>query len=138
MPDTPGNALGQYRTVDAYGAASAGDRVALISRLLQGAVDRLVTARGHLVRREMAAKGENLTRAVGIIEGLRVALDHDRGGDIAGNLERLYDYMVRRITEANLRNDARLLDEVVELLNEIRGGWDEAARTVQLRPATPA
>jgi flagellar protein FliS len=139
MTDHPHNALGQYRTVDAYGAAAAGDRVALISRLLQGAIDRIVTARGHLQRRDLAAKGENLVRAVAMIDGLRVALDHERGGEIATNLERLYEYMVRRLTEANLRNDARLLDEVAGLLGEIRSGWDEAARKALPHTAgTPA
>jgi flagellar protein FliS len=70
-----------------------------------------------------------------MIDGLRVALDHERGGEIAANLARLYDYIIRRLTEGNLRNDAALLDEAVELLNEIRGGWDAAARQVQLRSA---
>jgi flagellar protein FliS len=135
MTDQRQSPLGQYRTIDAYGAAAAGDRISLISRLLQGAVDRIVTARGHLVRRELAAKGEHLTRAVSMIDGLRVALDHERGGEIAANLARLYDYIIRRLTEGNLRNDAALLDEAVELLNEIRGGWDAAARQVQLRSA---
>jgi flagellar protein FliS len=133
MSEPTHSALGQYRTVDAYGAA-AGDRVALISRLMQGAIDRIVTARGHLVRGEAAPKGENLSRAIGMIEGLRVALDHRRGSDIAGNLEQLYDYMVRRLTEGNLHNDTRPLDEVADLLNGIRGAWDEAARTATPRP----
>jgi flagellar protein FliS len=133
MPDPHHNPLGAYRTVDAYGAAAAGDRVALISRLLQGAVDRIVTARGHLVRQETAAKGEELRRAIGMIEGLRVALDHRRGGEIATNLERLYEYMVRRLTEGNLHNDPAPLDEVAGLLNGIRGAWDEAARSPAAR-----
>jgi flagellar protein FliS len=133
---TPNNALGQYRTVDAYGAAAAGDRITLITRLMQGAIDRIATARGHLLRGEFGPKGEQLSRAVAMIDGLRVALDHQRGGEIAGNLEQLYDYMVRRLTEGNLRNDPRLLDEVADLLNEIRGGWEVAARSVSLKPAT--
>jgi flagellar protein FliS len=145
MPDPHHNPLGAYRTVDAYGAAAAGDRVALISRLLQGAVDRIVTARGHLVRQETAAKGEQLRRAIGMIEGLRVAIDHQRGGEIAANLERLYEYMVRRLTEGNLRNDADALDEVAGLLGGIRSAWDEAARSPAARgtgiataPSAPA
>jgi flagellar protein FliS len=137
MADLHHNALGAYRTVDAYGAAAA-DRVTLISRLLQGAVDRIVTARGHLVRQEPAAKGEELRRAIGMIEGLRVALDHERGGEIATNLERLYEYMVRRLTEGNLHNDPAPLDEVAGLLNGIRGAWDEAARRAVSRGTTPA
>lgn len=138
MPDPHHNPLGAYRTVDAYGAAAAADRVALISRLLQGAVDRIVTARGHLLRQETAAKGEELRRAIGMIEGLRVALDHGRGGEIATNLERLYEYMVRRLTQGNLHNDPAPLDEVAGLLNGIRGAWDEAARSPAARATVTA
>jgi flagellar secretion chaperone FliS len=134
MTESRNKALGQYRTVNAYGAAEAGDRLQLISRLLQGTIDRIVTARGHMIRREVAAKGENLSRAVSMIEGLRVSLDHNQGGEISRNLEALYDYMTRRLTEGNLRNDPGLLDEVVELLVEIRSGWDEMSRTMSTRP----
>jgi flagellar protein FliS len=139
MNDSHHRALGQYRTVDAYGAAT-GDRIQLISRLMQGATDRLVTARGHMVRGEMGPKGEHLTRAVAIIDGLRVSLDQDKGGEIARNLDSLYDYMIRQLTVANLRNDPRIIDEVVELLGEIREGWESMATTVNLKPdaAPPA
>jgi flagellar secretion chaperone FliS len=130
MNDNSHKALSQYRTTTAYGAAAAGDRVQLISRLMAGAVDRIVTARGHMIRREMGPKGENITRAVSMIEGLRVSLDHEKGGEISRNLESLYDYMVRRLTQGNLENSTALLDEVTELLTEIRSGWDEMARGI--------
>ncbi|MGE3774228.1 MAG: flagellar export chaperone FliS [Gammaproteobacteria bacterium] len=47
-----------------------------------------------------------------------------RGGEVAENLDGLYDYMLRRLVEANLANDLAMLDEVVKLLNEIRDGWN--------------
>jgi flagellar protein FliS len=124
---SPQNPLAQYRSVDAYGAAAAADRTQLILRMLQGALDRIATARGHMGRGELAPKGEALGRAVRMIEGLRACLDHERGGEIAANLAALYDYMSRRLTEANLRNDTRLLDEVAGLLDEIRAGWEQMA-----------
>ena len=131
------NSLNQYRTVDAYGAAAASDRMQLVLRMMQGALDRIATARGHMQRGEQAPKGEALGRAVRMIDGLRSCLDHDRGGEIASNLGALYDYMTRRLTEANLRNDARPLDEVAELLDEIRSGWEQMAATTGMR-AVPA
>ena len=137
MNHGPNNPMYQYRTVDAYGAASAGDRVQLIARMLQGALDRIATARGHMQRGEQAAKGEALGRAVRLIDGLRACLDQERGGEIAGNLAALYEYMTRRLTEANLRNDQRLLDEVADLLDEIRSGWEQmmAAPGLKVVPA---
>jgi flagellar protein FliS len=127
------NPMNQYRTVDAYGAAAASDRMQLVLRMMQGALDRIATARGHMRRGEQAPKGEALGRAVRLIDGLRSCLDHERGGEIAGNLAALYDYMTRRLTEANLRNDQRGLDEVAELLEEIRGGWEQMAASPGLR-----
>ena len=53
MHTSHNTALGQYRAVNAYGAA-AGDRLQLVMRLLDGAIDRIATARGHMERREVA------------------------------------------------------------------------------------
>lgn len=127
MYPSQNSALGQYRANNAYGAAS-GDRLQLVMRLLDGALDRIAAARGHMERREIAAKGEAIGKAIGIVDGLRTSLDKDRGGDIARNLDMLYDYMMRRLVEANLRDDPRRLDEVAGLLDEIRTGWDAVLR----------
>lgn len=130
-PDSPGlrqgHALGHYRSVNAYGATS-GDQVQLVMRMMQGALDRLHAARGHLQRGETAAKGEALGRAVSLIDALRACLDHERGGDISSNLAALYDYMIRQITLANLQNDPAPLAEVATLLGEIREGWETLVR----------
>jgi len=125
MPN--GHALSQYRSVDAYGAA-AGDRVQLILRMMQGALDRIHAARGHLQRGEIAAKGETIGRAVSLVDALRASLDHERGGEISGNLAALYDYLIRQLTLANLRNDAAPLAEVAGLLGELREGWESISR----------
>lgn len=125
--------LRQYRAVDAYGAASASDRMQLVLRLMQGALDRIATARGHMRRNEPARKGEELGRAVRMIEGLRSCLDHEAGGEIAANLAALYEYMTRRLTQANLRNDVHALDEVADLLDEIRSGWEQMTALPELR-----
>lgn len=130
--------MNQYRTVDAYGAASAGDRLQLIARMMQGALDRIATAKGHMQRGEQAPKGEALGRAVRMIDGLRSCLDHERGGEVAANLAALYEYMTRRLTEANLRNDQRPLDEVADLLDEIRSGWEQMMASPGLRAVPTA
>lgn len=128
------HALGQYRTVNAYGAAT-GDKLQLVLRMMNGAIDRIVTARGHMARNEIAAKGEAIGKAIGLIDGLRTSLDKSRGGEIATNLESLYDYMMRRLVEANFRNDPQRLDEIAGLLDEIRSGWEAVTRQA---PAVPA
>lgn len=128
MTSNPNHALGHYRAVNAYGAAN-GDRLQLVLRMMDGAIERLVTARGHMTRGEVAAKGEAIGKAIGLIDGLRTALDRERGGEIAANLESLYTYMMGRLLEVNLRSDPRGLDEVAGLLEEIRSAWQALVRS---------
>ena len=65
---------------------------------------------------------------IGIINnGLKISLDHEKGGDIAARLDALYDYMVARLLQANIRNDAKALEEVSGLLEEIHSAWREIA-----------
>ncbi len=56
--------------------------------------------------------------------GLRESLDQQNGGEIAANLDRLYEYMVARLVEANIGNDVALIDEVAGLLRNVKSGWD--------------
>ena len=130
-----GNGLDHYRSVNAYGAASAENRNELILRMLVGAQDRLATARGHMRRAETAPKGEAIGKAIGIIDGLRASLDLEQGGEIASNLNDLYDYMNRRLVEANAADQPELLDEVSGLLGEIRSAWEQITTSEQSQPA---
>ena len=65
-----------------------------------------------------------ISKAIGIIGGLREGLDLQQGGELAENLDRLYEYMVSRLLEANSANDADMLDEVAGLLRNVKSGWD--------------
>ena len=82
---------------------------------------------------EVSMKGEAIGRAIGIVEGLRDALNMDAGGEVARNLDELYEYAAQRLLEGNLRNDVACLDEIAALLVEIQGAWEAIAP----RPATP-
>ena len=126
---TTGSGIGHYRSVGAYGAASASDRVQLIMSMMSGSLDRIATAKGHMLRKEVAEKCESITGAIGLIDGLRACLDMEKGGKIAGNLEALYDYMTRRLVEANLNDATDILDEVSDLLGEIKTGWEALTET---------
>ena len=116
--------LKAYRSVGLAGRVGSADRHGLIQILMEAGLEQIAMARGHMQREEIAAKGGCISKAITIVEGLRLALDHEQG-EIAANLERLYDYMGRRLVEANLRNDPELLDEVGGLLKEIKLAWDE-------------
>lgn len=120
----PSNALKQYRSAGMEGLVEEASPHLLVQMLLEGALDRIASAKGYMQTGEIARKGESLGRAISIIEGLRVSLDRDVGGELAANLNDLYEYMGRRLVEANARNDVSLLDEVSSLIGEIKAGWD--------------
>jgi flagellar protein FliS len=131
---TTNQALRSYQQIGAVSqVAASSDPVRLVQLMLGNAVDRLALARGHVERGEIAAKAEQLSRVVAIVDTLNALVDLDKGGDIGRNLRDLYDYATRRLALANLRNDLAVLDEVAGLLREIRSGWD--AMAAQPRPA---
>lgn len=96
----------------------------IIQMLMDGALSKIATAKGCIERNDFAEKGRQITWAMNIISGLQSGLDAEKGGEIAANLDSLYDYMVRRLLEANAKSDIEILDEVGQLLLEIKDGWD--------------
>jgi len=73
---------------------------------------------------DISAKANLIEKTVKILEYLQSCLDNEKGGEIADNLSRLYDYMAITLTRANLKNDIRKMEEVLKLLNTVREGWN--------------
>lgn len=121
-------AMRQYQSVNTQAQAVDASPHRLIQMLMEGGLTRLAQARGAMEREQYALKGELIGKAIGIIGGLRAGLDLQQGGELAENLDNLYDYMVRRLSEANLKNSAEPLDEVAELLRNVKTGWDAIAQ----------
>ena len=96
----------------------------LTAMLLAGAVDRVNAARGAIEKGDVARRGEMLGKTISILAQLQADLDMSQGGEIAQNLEALYDYMIRGLVDANRENDAEKLDEIQALLSEVKSGWD--------------
>jgi flagellar secretion chaperone FliS len=119
------SALGAYKATKNQSAIDDASPHQLIAILLEGALARVATAAGAMGRGEVALSGESIGKAIGIIDSLRVSLDPEQGGEIAGNLSALYDYMTRRLLEANATKDPDMLGEVAVLLKEIKAAWDQ-------------
>jgi flagellar protein FliS len=134
--------LNQKRGVQQYGKVAVGSEVAfasphrLVQMLMEGALEKVATAKGHMIRKEFEAKGSHINWAISIIDGLRGSLNMDEGGAMANNLDNLYAYMVRRLAESNVSNDVEALDEVSSLLLEIKSAWDAIPEEVKQPPAT--
>jgi len=116
-------AIRSYTQVDVHSDAAYASSHRLIQMLLDNVLNKIAAAKGYMLRGTVPDKCENISRAVAIVEGLRLCLDTQAGGDIARNLEDLYDYVERRLVQANMKNDPALLDEVASLLGEIKAGW---------------
>jgi flagellar protein FliS len=132
-----GQGANAYQQVRSHGGVESADPHGLITLLMDGALERLVTARGHMQRGEIGPKGEVIGRCIEIIGGLRDALDPKVDTPLVGQLDQLYDYMSRRLLHANLRNDVAALDEVSALLQKVRNSWVMVPMEVR-RPAGAA
>ncbi len=117
------SSLAAYRSVAAHSGVDAADPHRLITMLMDGVLERLASARGAMDHGETEAKNRLIHRAVAIVEELRASINVQAGGQIAANLADLYDYCGRQLVRANLENRGELLDEVGNLLREIRGAW---------------
>ena len=106
-----------------------------VQMLLQGALDRIAIAKGHMLRKEIARKGEFIGKAISIINGLQASLDYESGGAIAGNLDGLYEYMQRQLLKANMENNPTILDEISGLLVNIKEAWDAIPDAAKRQPA---
>jgi flagellar protein FliS len=117
-------ALNAYTRVGTQSGVIDASPHRLISMLFEGAADRIASARGAMLRGERARQGELLGRVISIIDNLRASLDAERGGELAARLGDLYDYMQQRLLYASAESDVAALDEVRDLLQEVRSGWD--------------
>lgn len=114
-----------YRNVQVETGVMSADPHRLVSMLFEGAMGAIARAQGAMQRGDIAAKGQAIGQAVSIIEeGLRGALDMDRGGEVSKALDELYACVVYRLTLANAKNDVAPLRECVELLTPVQDAWD--------------
>ena len=113
----------KYRNANADNVADA-DPHQLISIIFKHILANVAIASGAITRNETENKGKCLTKAIALVGELQDSLDMEQGGEISINLFDLYDYIVRSLVEANVSNDTNKLDEVKNLITEIKSGWD--------------
>ena len=119
-----------HRAIESYGqvkvstGASQSNNVELIQMLFDGLIESLSTAKGHVQHNNVGEKSKAIARASRIVLGLQGALDFEKGGDLAANLNELYNYVTRRLLHVNARNDLKALEEIHGLMTEIRSAWE--------------
>ena len=120
-----------YKQVGVETGVAAASPHRLVQMLFDGFIDAVTQARGAMRAGQVEVKGRAIGRAVRILdEGLKASLNMEGGGELAADLNDVYAYATLRLTQANLRNDERALDEAQRLIEPLRNAWSSIASQV--------
>lgn len=119
-----------YQQIDTQSRIEDASPHRLIQLLMERALAKIGLARTQMSENKIAEKGNNISDAISIINGLQASLNHKADKRMSENFDALYAYMMRRLLEANLKNDESILDEVTGLLRELKEAWDAIADDV--------
>ena len=117
-------AMNQYKTVDLRSAVASASPHQLIAMLYDGALTALANAKGCIARKDIESRAKQLNKANSIVMGLQDFLDVEKGGEIAENLSALYNYIIRGIIQANREQSEEKIQELINLLLELKQGWN--------------
>ena len=121
-------AYDSYRQTEITVKAANASPQQLVVMLMDGLMDELDRAEGHMQAKNYVRKGDAIKKSMRILSGLSVALDMEQGGHLAQHLKQLYQFCGKRLMKASIRNDVAELQQVRKILNEIREGWVGFAR----------
>ncbi|MDW3776729.1 flagellar export chaperone FliS [Kluyvera cryocrescens] len=122
-----------YAQIGVESAVMSASQQQLVTMLFDGALSALIRARLFMQDGNLEGKGLSLSKAINIIEnGLKIGLEEDSKDELTQNMLALYAYMVRRLLQANLRNDSGAVEEVEGLMRNIADAWKESLLTPNL------
>ena len=116
--------LQSYRKVALESTIAVASPHKVIQMMFSGALERLAQGRYAIEQNNLDLKGVSLGKAIGIVAGLNSSLNMDTEGEIAANLNALYDFMLQKISQANMNNDINAIDEAASVLRIIKEAWD--------------
>ena len=124
-------AIGEYQHMKTSYDVESATPHRLIQLLMERILTKISMARAHMEKEDVSNKGRLIGDAIEIISGLQASLNHKADKTLSGNFNALYDYMTRRLLEANLKNDPQILQEVSSLMAELKEAWDAIAGEVK-------
>jgi flagellar protein FliS len=111
----------EYRKQAVYNASPVG----LVVMLYDGALQFMEAGKAAMLRKDLVEQSSNLQRAQKIVSHLMSTLDMEKGGEVSSNLMPLYQYVYRKLVEANVNDQSDLIDECVKIFSELREGWSK-------------
>lgn len=116
------NAYNAYKT----NSVNYASKEQLLLMLLDGAVKFAKIGRQAIIDKDIKKSHENIIKTQNIFYELMATLDVAKGGDWASSLMNIYDFIVRRLMDANIKKDAAIMDEVIPLIEDVRDMWNQA------------
>lgn len=117
-------AASAYRNIGLETRAAEQDQHQLVALMFETVLEALNAALGAMARNELPEKIKKINHALLILqEGLYASLDLKNGGELGQNLAALYDYCSVTLTQANLKNDADKVQEVIGLIKPVAEAW---------------
>lgn len=121
-----------YATVGVETGVAAASPHKLVVMLFEGTMVAIASAIQHMQAGDIVAKGKAISKAITIIDnGLRASLDKNVGGEVALNLDALYEYMTNRLLIANLKNQPKILEEVYQLVKGLKDAWEAITPSIE-------
>ena len=124
MANGYGNAYSVYKN----NSVNYASKEQLLLMLVDGAVKFCKIARQAIVDKDIPKVHNNIIRTQDIFYELMTSLDVKAAGEWGQQLMSIYDFIVRRLTDANIKKDLKIIDEVIPLIEEIRDMWYEVEK----------
>ena len=118
-------------------SVSTADPVRVVIMLYEGAIKNLHQAIEHFRTSNNDRASERINKTLDIIHYLRSSLDHDQGGEIAANLEGVYDFVRDNLALANIQTDVELINEAIGVLQTLLEGWRGIVLSDVAKPDSP-
>lgn len=118
-------ALNSYQKVHVDAGVQSASSHRLVDMLFEGLLARIAQAKGSIQQKNIEMKGKKITQAISIVLALKDSLNLEKGGEVAANLDALYDYVQRTLWQANMKSDCDLLDECGRLIAPVASAWKE-------------
>ncbi|MBE6064845.1 flagellar export chaperone FliS [Clostridium cochlearium] len=116
------NAYNAYKT----NSVNYASKEQLLLMVVDGAVKFSKIAKQGIEEKDIKKAHENIIKTQNIFYELMATLDVEKGGEWAENLMKIYDFIIQRLLEANIKKDVKIMDEIIPIIEDIRDTWHEA------------